>query len=417
MLESIEANSNATEQAEWSTYLQKSLSGAVPLLPNATANAGLPLDRFSIGTALAIAGNDSYAPTIKSLQDSVALQPRNADNSLWYYNNRANLSAYHNLSYADGMYSYPSFAIVSSFENSTDCEDDSKVGAAAALEQVKLIYDVCKRSDGLVVHGYDASKAHSWADPESGASPLVWGRALGWFTIGVLRSLSLLSQESRAFGGLKEIFNEVVRAQIDASERSVNVTGSYGVWQVVDQPGEKGNFIEASASAMTVYALLKGARTDLIEDQAFREKAVNTGLGIYQTLISDFFIENGNGTLSYNGTSSVASLSGDVNFEVSQVSRRRHTFADKPTVLHHSPNSFEQSDRDICIHPCSAGSRESMLDLTLHTTLEGRARSETTSRWQSGREQSAVAYGIITTKREPISTRKHGALSLTQQVL
>lgn len=324
MLESIEANSNATEQAEWSTYLQKSLSGAVPLLPNATANAGLPLDRFSIGTALAIAGNDSYAPTIKSLQDSVALQPRNADNSLWYYNNRANLSAYHNLSYADGMYSYPSFAIVSSFENSTDCEDDSKVGAAAALEQVKLIYDVCKRSDGLVVHGYDASKAHSWADPESGASPLVWGRALGWFTIGVLRSLSLLSQESRAFGGLKEIFNEVVRAQIDASERSVNVTGSYGVWQVVDQPGEKGNFIEASASAMTVYALLKGARTDLIEDQAFREKAVNTGLGIYQTLISDFFIENGNGTLSYNGTSSVASLSGDVNFEY---------YTTRPTVL------------------------------------------------------------------------------------
>lgn len=318
LLESIASTTNATQKSQWTTYLHQSLSSTLPLLSNATANAGLPLDRFSIGTALAIGynsyDNTSYLPAINALQDSVPLQPRNANDGLWYYNNRANLTAYHNLSYADGMYSYPSFAIVAG--NSSDCEDDSLFGPEAALEQVRLIYEICKRPDGLVVHGYDASKAHAWADLESGASPVVWGRALGWFTIGVLRAVELLSTEGEASKGLMRTFNEVLGGQIEAAERGLQGTGSHGVWQVVDQPGAEGNFVEASASALTVYALLKGARMGMIEDEGVRERAVRVGFGIYGTLVRDFVIENGNGTLSYNGTSSVASLSGNVDYEV-----------------------------------------------------------------------------------------------------
>ncbi|EME44891.1 glycoside hydrolase family 105 protein [Dothistroma septosporum NZE10] len=324
LLESIAATTNTTQKSLWTSYLHQSLSSTIPSLSNATADAALSLDRFSIGTALILAHNESYATAKQALQDSIPLQPRNANDGLWYYNNLANLSAYHNLSYADGMYSFPSFAIAAANASTPDC-DSPNAGGAAALEQISLIYEICKRSNGLVVHGYDASKAHPWADPRTGASPIVWGRALGWFTIGTLRALSLLPPSGTpAFARLEEIFNEVMRAQVEAGERSLAVTGSYGVWQVLEQPDAEENFVEASASAMTVYALLKGVRTGLVGDKAVRERAVEMGMGIYRTLMREFVIENGNGTLSYNGTSSVASLSGDVSFEY---------YVTRPTVL------------------------------------------------------------------------------------
>lgn len=37
-----------------------------------------------------------------------------------------------------------------------------------------------ERTNGLPLHGFDVSKKQIWADPETGASPHVWGRAVGW---------------------------------------------------------------------------------------------------------------------------------------------------------------------------------------------------------------------------------------------
>ncbi|KAF2159699.1 glycoside hydrolase family 105 protein [Zasmidium cellare ATCC 36951] len=327
--ESIAYTNSTTQKKTWEEYLQNSTLSAVASLSNATANAGLPLDRLSIGTSMIhlyeSTKDEAYLPAIRALQDSVLQQPRNANGGLWYYQNRNNLTAYHNLSYADGMFSFPPFAILSANHSSADV---NSFGAEAALIQLQTLYNICKDSYGLLVHGYDASKDHAWANKETGASPAVWGRALGWYTLGLVNTLSLLSPSHPTFPALKNLYNSLIRAQLTASDRSLAIEGSYGVWQIVDHPGatfgDHANFVEASASCLTAYNLLRGAREGWIEDESVKERAVLAGVGIFQNVIYEFLVENGDGTVGLNGTSTVATLSGDVDFVY---------YVTRPTVL------------------------------------------------------------------------------------
>lgn len=322
--ESIARSNDTTQKEKWGTYLQNSLASVIDVLSDASNDTGLPLDRLSIGTEMIhqylAYENESFLSAISALSESLAMQPQNENGGLWYYANPTNLSAYHNLSYIDGMYSYPGFAVLS--DDPTLNVSNSLSGSKAALDQLEILRNITQRSDGLLVHGYDASKDHKWVNPTSGASPAVWARAQAWYTLGTLEALELLLNSSDpTITAMKAIFNDLVRSQLRASDRSLSIEGMYGVWQVVDRPGATfagvPNFIEASASCMTAYSLLKGVRLGLIEDDDLASRAKVTGLGIYKSVLQNFWIDNGNGTTSLNGTSSVASLSGDVDFTVS----------------------------------------------------------------------------------------------------
>ena len=242
---------------------------------------------------------------------------------LWYYNNVNNLTAYANLSYLDGMFSYASFSTLlpTVVPNLT---------ATATFDQVRmqldLLYDSCYQNDtGLLVHGYDAAKTHPWADPVTGASPIVWSRSLGWYTVGLVGSLEIamhlypeIQGKDSSFSFLRQRLNELARAQVNTVNASANATGRNALWQVVTEPGARGNFVESSGTALVAYALAKGVRTGLLLDETLQESAACTASKMVGDLVHNFVIENANGTLSFSGTSSVASLSGNqIDFEVS----------------------------------------------------------------------------------------------------
>lgn len=249
-----------------------------------------------------------------------------APGGLWYYDNIKNITAYHNLSYLDGMFSYAPFStLLPSILPS--------LSATTALDQVRtqleLLYNACfQPHTGLLVHGYDAAKSHPWANPQTGASPIVWSRSLGWYTVGLVDSLEIAQHyyphslgKGSSFASLRKLFNDLASALIEAVAASANATGRHALYQVVTQPGAQGNFVESSGTALVAYALAKGALTGLLLDRALREKAACTARDMVGDLVHNFVIENANGTLSFNGTSSVASLSGDsVDFEVSLAS-------------------------------------------------------------------------------------------------
>lgn len=323
--ESIAATEDPAQKQRWEKYLQESVQSTVDPLLNASVDVGFPLDRLSIGTGLIhqyeAYGDAALLPTIEALRESAQHQFSNANLGLWYYANPANLTYYHNLSYLDGMYSYPPFTLLSALDVPESTRDDGSA-VSAILEQLTILQRICKRPSGLLVHGYDASKAHAWADPLTGASPEVWARSLAWYTLGILQSLEILSLATKAkseySGGLHKLFVEITEAQIEAAERSLQTTGLYGVWQVVDRPGEDGNFVEASASCMTAFWLLRGARSEIWASADLTRRARAMGMGIYDHVVRAFLIENQNGTLSLNGTSAVATLSvEDVDYEVS----------------------------------------------------------------------------------------------------
>ncbi|KAL9082979.1 MAG: hypothetical protein Q9165_008707 [Trypethelium subeluteriae] len=322
------ASTNAQQAQEWSSYLQRSIasSGAAGFV-NVTADVAEPLDRLSIGRSLITeqlqSPNASTLAEIKALEQSVVQQPRNANAGLWYYDNVNNLTAYSNLSYLDGMFSYAPFTMLlpSVLPNLTvDAAFDQ------AHLQLDLLYHCCFQNEtGLLVHGYDAIRSHPWANPVNGASPIVWSRSLGWYTVGLVDLLEIAvrsySQDQTKDGSslylLRQRFNELAKAQIAAVSASANTTGRAALWQVVTQPGAQGNFVESSGTALVAYALAKGAQTGLL-DNAAKESAALVATKMVEDLVENFVIENENGTLSFNGTSSVASLSGNkIDFEES----------------------------------------------------------------------------------------------------
>ncbi|KAI7239765.1 glycoside hydrolase family 105 protein [Hortaea werneckii] len=329
----INATSNSTQKLEWSAYLRNGITSSAPSFLNASLNAKRPLDRFSLGTNYILQSenedDDALSGATEALEQSALLQPRNDNGGLWYYNNVNNLSAYHNLSYLDGMFSYAPFALLASeydISNNTDLQ--LALGAENAWQQIKLLADVCQTPSGLLVHGYDPSFAHDWAKSSAkGASPNVWGRSLAWYTLGLLNSLEVIPPASHYHPKMKNLLHKILIPQVEAAERSFNITGKYGVWQSVDKPGAEGNFIEASASCMTAYSLLKAERMasfDGVRDESIPQKAITAAIAIYEIVLEDFLGVESNGTLTLNGTSTVASLSGNVNYEY---------YINRPTAL------------------------------------------------------------------------------------
>lgn len=245
---------------------------------------------------------------------------------MWYYYNVANLSAYRGLSYLDGMYSYPLFALLSAKAD----EPSGTHGSNACdeiYEQFQILYMHCGQASGLLSHGYDATKNHSWADPLTGASPVVWGRALSWYTLGllnVLQSPALSACSPTVRIELQQLLVDIVEPQLTAAEKSRGSSGlAYGVWQVVDRPFKAGNFVESSASFLTAYSILRAAKLGLVpEERHGRLSVTELATGIFYSNLDQYLIDYGNGTLSLNGTSSVASLSGDVvDYEVRGIVR------------------------------------------------------------------------------------------------
>jgi rhamnogalacturonyl hydrolase YesR len=333
-----DSNQNDNDEAAAAALrplLEASLASTIPAFANVSKDVEISLDRLSLGAEMIEwtlqhedPNNDStnptnitdFLPTIHNLATSLYLQPQNANGDLWYYNNVNNLTAYRNLTYLDGMYSLAPFVTILPHLSS---ESDPVEALDSALTYLQNLHSICAKPSGLLVHGYDAIKSHTWAaNSTNGASPEVWGRSLAWYSLGLLNTLEIAAKsprqlESKAYASLRKLFQTVMRVQVQAARRSKTLTNTTGVWQVVDAPGKKGNFVEASSSFMTVYTLLRGMRlgllatNDMIESLAppGSDSAVDLAKEIYQSVSEEYLITYANGSLSLNGTSSVSSLS------------------------------------------------------------------------------------------------------------
>ncbi|OTA58669.1 glycoside hydrolase family 105 protein [Hypoxylon sp. EC38] len=305
---------NGTHTPAIHTYLVGSAASAVIFTINATYDAlSYPLDRLSNGNAfLSIyspANNDTvpFYLAANALRQSIDLNRRNPEGGLWYF-------TYPQWSYLDGMYSlapfYTQYSLAAdpslSSKSTTDALDDMYF-------QLDLLWNRTRNAtSGLLVHGYDASRTAVWADAVTGASPHVWGRSLGWYSIALVETLELLPNSACKYRGrILEKFISLAGALVNAVDP---VTG--GWWQVLDEPTREGNYIESSGSAMFAYALLKGARLGYLKsNKTLSTKATIAGVRSHKYLTDTFVVKNANGTLGYNGTVAVCSLNSTATYE------------------------------------------------------------------------------------------------------
>jgi rhamnogalacturonyl hydrolase YesR len=295
-------------------YVVASAESVSSFLGNATKDTGYPLDRFSNGNALIKLSRTStdanISTALSGLRKSLDLQTRNADGGLWYY-------VYPYWSYLDGMFSFAPFYA----EYTTIEPQNSALIAADILHQLDLLWNRClNESSGLLVHGYDYSKTAVWADVETGASPHVWGRSLGWYAMALVDTIELLPVDMHS-NEYAELSSKTIRLLGAIVQAVDSASGAW--WQVMDHPGEDGNYIESSGSAMFVYALLRAQRLGL--SQSHRRMgtasplhaATEVALRAYDFIVGKFVVNNGNGTLGYNGTVSVCSLNSTASYDVS----------------------------------------------------------------------------------------------------
>ncbi|TFY67349.1 hypothetical protein EVJ58_g1672 [Rhodofomes roseus] len=278
------------------TYIARSVESVTSVLANASHDTAYPLDRLSSGNALLRAytetSNASYGDALTALRDSVDLQPKNAEGGLWYY-------TYPDWSYLDGMYSYAPFSAAYAVQYDTDA---LRHAVQNVTHQLDLLWEHCyNATTGLLVHG------------------------LGWYAMALVDTLELLQGplvDADAWHHLHGRFVELASAVARAADPA---TG--GWWQVLDAPGREGNYIESSGSSMFVYALLKGVRVGYLERGFEAMKGDDTTGSIanasyvdvasraYEYIADTFVVDNGNGTLGYNGTVSVCSLNSTASYE------------------------------------------------------------------------------------------------------
>jgi unsaturated rhamnogalacturonyl hydrolase len=108
---------------------------------------------------------------------------------------------------------------------------------------------------GLLYHAWDEKKQQSWANPSTGLSRCFWGRAMGWYAMAIVDVLDFLPASHQARNWILTIFERMIQALVQFQDTDT------GLWyQVLDQASREGNYTEASASCMFVYALAKGIR-------------------------------------------------------------------------------------------------------------------------------------------------------------
>lgn len=164
-------------------------------------------------------------------------------------------------------------------------------------------------STNLLVHGFDESKTAVWADPVTGAAPIVWNRAVGWYIWSLVEVLDIFPQSHPGYARLMGYFTTLADGLKRAQDPESN-----GWWLVMSDPyiGVEGNYLESSAAAMFTYGWLAGMKRGWISEEEYLGPASRA----YSHMIQDFVTENADGTITWEKTVEVGSLGSNATFEV-----------------------------------------------------------------------------------------------------
>jgi unsaturated rhamnogalacturonyl hydrolase len=295
ILRGIEGLWRATGEKEYFDYIQKSMDFFVDDNGNIRTYRSdeLTLDNVAPGTNLLllynVTGKEKYLKAVQTLRKQLAEQPRTKEGGFWHK------KVYPSQMWLDGLYMAEPFyaAYAKTFHEDTAYND-------IARQFILMEKNSVDKKTGLMYHGYDESREQKWADKTTGRSPNFWGRAMGWYGMGLVDVLELFPDNNPQKKELVQILSRFAKAV-----SKVQDTKSGLWWDVLDMPGKDKNYLEASASSMFVYALAKGVRLGYLP-QSYLAVARKGYDGILKT-----FVKQENGQTNLHGTVSVSGLGGN----------------------------------------------------------------------------------------------------------
>lgn len=235
-------------------------------------------------------GQERYKLAVEELRDQMREHPRTSEGGFWHK------KIYPYQMWLDGLYMGSTFL----------------ARYAAEFDEPELFDDVANQfrlmdkyayteETGLYHHAWDESKEQRWADPETGLSSNYWGRSIGWFSMAVVDVLDYMPEDHSERDRLIEIAQKIADGIVRYQDEET------GVWyQVLDQGEREGNYLEASASSMYAYFLLKGVEKGYL-DPEYRE----AGVKAYEGILEQFIRKDDDGGISLTDINGVAGLGGD----------------------------------------------------------------------------------------------------------
>ncbi|MEP6618034.1 MAG: pectate lyase [bacterium] len=236
--------------------------------------------------------DERYKKAMATLREQLRQQPRTTEGGFWHK------KIYPGQMWLDGLYMAEPFY----------AQYAREFNEPAAFDDVTKQFLLTARHtrdprSGLMYHGWDETHKQVWADSLTGLSQNFWGRAMGWYAMALVDALDFIPANHKDRAELIRILRDVAQAVRDVQDP---VSGLW--YDILDQPNRAGNYHEASASSMFVYALAKGARKGYLAAD-YRDVASRGFDGIIRELVT----VDPKGLVSLTGIVSVSGLGGPQN--------------------------------------------------------------------------------------------------------
>lgn len=215
---------------------------------------------------------DKYDKALKSLEYQLTIMPRTKSGSFWHKD------IYPNQIWLDGLYmGMPFYASVTCRDHSIKQKDD-------IINQFKNVerYNY-EPSLNSFMHCYDETKSMQWASKETGRSPNVWLRSVGWLGMASSDVYEIFKEGGFSLSKryLKGFLQKVIATIEPLEDKNTHL-----YYDLPLLPNQEGNYLETSGSLMIAYAYLKGARLKMLDSSASKKGAI-----ILESVIDNYLTE------------------------------------------------------------------------------------------------------------------------------
>ncbi len=222
-----------------------------------------------------LTGRQKYRLAMDTLYSQLQSQPRTPQGGFWHK------KVYPDQMWLDGLYMAQPFYAEYTHRYVADPGQQAANYADIAQQFLIVAHHTFDPATGLYRHAWDASRQMFWCDPATGQSDHAWGRALGWYMMALVDVLPLLPEQTAGREEMLTILRHIT------GELPRYADPETGMWyQVLDRPGAAGNYVEATASAMFTYAMLKGCRLGYLDCRPYAEDC-------YKKLLKTFVSREG----------------------------------------------------------------------------------------------------------------------------
>jgi len=236
-----------------------------------------------------VSGKEKYLKASNLLRDQLRTHPRTREGGFWHK------KIYPYQMWLDGLYMGEPFYA----EYANLAHEDSSFNDIAN-QFIWMEKHARDPKTGLLYHAWDESKEQKWANKQTGLSPHVWARAMGWYGVALVDALDWFPANHPKRKELVAILNRFVNAVEKVQDKNT------GLWyDIIDLPARKENYFEASAAAMFVFAVAKGVRMGYLP--ASKISIARKG---YDGIVKKFIKEE-NGQTNLYGTVKVSGLGGN----------------------------------------------------------------------------------------------------------